>query len=300
VWDFATRQSEKYPEQLLTPSSAVTTVGGLLELPGTALATPRAEDVRAAYEVAPPAIQQSTVNQGGNAMNLIFLYGEGTLEDRAVVIDEIQASTIAPEGLNVVPSGLAVVGVGLLRNLEANRVLLTYLALAFVGLFLAVRLKSIVRSLLSLVPVLIAVGMSSLVAFTFNLKLSPMTAVGGPLVVAACTEFTSLILLRFIEERHRGYTPREAGDVAAARTGQAFIVSGLTTIAGVAVIATSNLPLLRGFGLVVGMNVAVALLSALIILPPMLVWADNRGWVSKGMIPDDVLLRTTPGLRDKA
>ena len=27
-----------------------------------------------------------------------------------------------------------------------------------------------------------------------------MTAVGGPLVVAACTEFTSLILLRFVEE----------------------------------------------------------------------------------------------------
>ena len=31
-----------------------------------------------------------------------------------------------------------------------------------------------------------------------------MTAVGGPLVVAACTEFTSLILLRFVEERRRG------------------------------------------------------------------------------------------------
>ena len=60
------------------------------------------------------------------------------------------------------------------------------------------------RSLLSLVPVLIAVGAASLVAFAFNLKLSPMTAVGGPLVVAVCTEFTSLILLRFIEERDRG------------------------------------------------------------------------------------------------
>ena len=53
-------------------------------------------------------------------------------------------------------------------------------------------------------PVLIAVGVASLVAYAFNLKLSPMTAVGGPLVVAACTEFTSLILLRFVEERRRG------------------------------------------------------------------------------------------------
>ena len=50
-----------------------------------------------------------------------------------------------PEGIDATPSGLAVVGVGLLENLEANRVLLTYLAMLFVFLFLAVRLRSIVR-----------------------------------------------------------------------------------------------------------------------------------------------------------
>ena len=76
----------------------------------------------------------------------------------------------------------------------------------------------------------------SIVAWAFNLKLSPMTAVGGPLVIAACTEFTSLILLRFVEERGRGYEPREAIDVTASRTGRAFIVSALTAIAGVAVL----------------------------------------------------------------
>ena len=64
----------------------------------------------------------------------------------------------AAEGITATPSGLAVVGVGLLENLEANRILLTYLAILFVFLFLAVRLRSVVRSLLSLVPVLIAVG----------------------------------------------------------------------------------------------------------------------------------------------
>src|SRR4029079_11052202 len=104
--------------------------------------------------------------------------------------------------------------------------LLTYLAILFVFAFLVVRLRSFVRALLSLVPVLIAVGAASLIAYAFSLKLSPMTAVGGPLVVAACTEFTSLILLRFVEERRRGLEPRESVDVAAGRTGRAFIVSG--------------------------------------------------------------------------
>ena len=76
-----------------------------------------------------------------------------------------RTSQAAPEGTTATPSGLAVVGVGLLENLEANRVLLTYLAILFVFLFLAVRLRSIVRALLSLVPVLIAVGAASLVAY---------------------------------------------------------------------------------------------------------------------------------------
>lgn len=46
----------------------------------------------------------------------------------------------------------------LLDNLEANRILLTYLAILFVFLFLSVRLRSVVRSLLSMTPVLIAVA----------------------------------------------------------------------------------------------------------------------------------------------
>jgi predicted RND superfamily exporter protein len=132
--------------------------------------------------------------------------------------------------------------------------------------------------------VFIAVGAASLVAWVFGLRLSPMTAVGGPLVIAACTEFTSLILLRFIEERQRGLGPREAVEATAERTGRAFIVSALTAIAGVAVIAFSTLPLLRDFGIVVAMNVAVALLSALVVLPPMLVWAEERGWVTRGLL----------------
>jgi uncharacterized protein len=31
------------------------------------------------------------------------------------------------------------------------------------------------------------------------------------------------------------------------------------------------------------MNVTVALLSALVFLPPMLVWAEERGWVTRGL-----------------
>ncbi|HEX8804582.1 MAG TPA: MMPL family transporter [Acidimicrobiales bacterium] len=294
IHDFANQQLGQRPDDLLTASSVVTTVSFLLEVPDTTVLPPTGDDVERAYEVAPADIQAATVAPDAGALNLVFRTGPGSLEERAVYVDEIRdelanptsSETVTPPpGVRATPSGLAVVGVGLLENLEANRILLIYLSAAFVFAFLTVRLRSVVRALLSMVPVLIAVGAASLVAFAFSLQLSPMTAVGGPLVIAACTEFTSLILLRFIEERRRGLAPRAAVDATAARTGRAFIVSALTAISGVAVIAFSSLPLLRDFGMVVAMNVAVALLSALVVLPPLLVWAEERGWVTRGMMP---------------
>jgi hydrophobe/amphiphile efflux-3 (HAE3) family protein len=295
VDSFSREQLTKYPTVLLTDSSIVTTVSYLTDVPGTKPLPPTGDVVKKAYEVAPADIKRSVIGDDGKALNIIFRTGPASLEERATVVNEMRDTISPPAGVTATPSGLAVVGVGLLENLEANRILLTYLAIGFVFLFLAARLRSVVRSLLSLVPVLIAVGTASLVAFALSLKLSPMTAVGGPLVVAACTEFTSLILLRFVEERNRGLMPREAIDVAASRTGRAFIVSGLTAISGVAVIAFSSLPLLRDFGIVVAMNVAVALLSALVILPPLLVWADQRNWVSKGLVkPEHLVPRRGP------
>lgn len=286
---FTRGQLQRYPKTLLTGASILEVVSDLSDAPGAPHVTPTGAEVRAAYDVAPRDIQISTVADRATAMNLIFRTGPSGLEARAVVVREIRKTTHPPAGVRATPSGLAVLGVGLLDNLEANRVELTYLAILFVFLFLAVRLRSAIRALLSLVPVLIAVGAASLIAYALNLKLSPLTAVGGPLVVAACTEFTSLILLRFVEERRRGLSPRVAVDATASRTGRAFFVSALAAVAGVGVIATSSLPLLRDFGTVVGLNVAIALLSALVVLPPILVWAERHGWVTRGLVPDELL-----------
>ena len=283
--NFTRDQLRKSSNLVVTGSSIETAIGDIVnDVPGGSDIAPRGEDVQGAYDVAPAAIRKSTVSDKGQAFNIIFRLAPTSLDQRVPLVNDIRNQTKSPAGIRATPSGLAVVGVGLTENLQANRVELTYLAIAFVFLFLAIRLRSIIRALLSLVPVLIAVGASSLVAYALGLKLSPMTAVGGPLVIAACTEFTSLILLRFIEERRRGFEPREAMNETASRTGRAFVVSALTAISGVAVLSLSSLPLLRDFGRIVALNVTIALLSALVVLPPLLVWAERRNWVSRGML----------------
>ncbi len=275
---------DQFADELLVDMSIIGTVRKLTDVPGAPSITPSAELVQDAWDVAPAGVQASTATADGSAFNLIFLVAHGPLEERADIVSQLRDELDVPDGLHLTPSGLAVVGVGLLENLEANLVELTWLAVGLVFLFLVVRLRSLTRALLSVVPVLIASGLATIMIYLLGIELSPMTAVGGPLVVATCTEFTSLILLRYIEERRRGLEPREAIDVTAARTGRAFIVSAMTAVAGVAVIAFSSLPLLSNFGLFVALKITIALLAALVVLPPLIVWADKRNWVSKGML----------------
>jgi len=289
VTTFSDQLYQKYSGLLFPATGMVNLVAEFMEVPGASIVAPPASLVAQAYCIAPTDIQRSGVADDGKALSTFFRSKTAVLGDLTPVVNDLNDNVHPPAGIAVAPGGIAVVGVGLIDNLAASRTLLTYLAIIFVGLFLAVRLRSVWRSLLSLVPVLIAVGAVTLVAWALHLQLSPLTAVSGPLVVAVCTEFTSLILLRFVEERGRGSDPIQAMATTASRTGRAFVVSGLTAVAGVAVLATSSWPLLRDFGIVVGLNVLVALLSALIVLPPILVWAegDGRNVVSRGLVRHD-------------
>jgi hydrophobe/amphiphile efflux-3 (HAE3) family protein len=279
------RLQDEYPKVLYPGTGIVNSLDQVLAVPGASEVPPTGPQVEALYLGTTPSIQRTMVANGGLDLNIIFRTRTNTLSDLVPVVNTLEHEH-PPPGMTVAPGGIAIVGVGLLQNLASSRVVLTNLALLFVGMWLVIRLRSLVRSLLSLIPVLVAVGAVTLLAIAFGVKLSPMTAVAGPLVVAVCTEFTSLMLLRFVEERNRGHEPREAMRVTAARTGRAFLVSAGTAIAGIAVIATSPMPLLRDFGIIVALNVGVALLSALVVLPPILVWADasERGWVSRGML----------------
>ena len=88
-----------------------------------------------------PTSRSRPSSPDGGALNLVFRTGPGSLDHRAVYVNEIRdelasgsggGDVTVPPGVSATPSGLAVVGVGLLENIESNRILLTYLAVAFV------------------------------------------------------------------------------------------------------------------------------------------------------------------------
>ena len=275
--------------EIIGASSLATTVGWLTDVAGAPSIPPSGLDMLQAYELAPPALQRSMVADDGNAAQVLFQLGPSSLEQRAVVLDRVGAAIADPGDAALLPGdatattgGLAVVGVGLLENITANRSALTIVALLLVGAFVVLAHRDLARGILTMIPVLLAVGTSAVLVRVLGVTLSPLTTVGGPLVVATCAEFSILLVARYAEERERGFDPRESTRVAAERTGRAFFTSALTTLGGFAVLMFSPLPLLAEFGLVVTINIGVAVLAALVVIPPLVMEADRRGLLATG------------------
>ncbi len=267
VWEFTLDAEER--GDVVSTSSLVNTMGKIIKIDGATPISPTSADVAASVAQMPEDIQKALLrapdDPTGTQLNLRL--APASLEERAVLVRELEADLQAridaldlpadsvllvdlPEGQDPVratPAGLATVGIGLLENLSANRANLTYLALCLAALFLVLRCRSLTRGLLALVPVLLAVGVSSLIVGLLEVRLSPLTTVSGPLVIATCAEFSVLILGRYLEERQRGLDPEVAAEHAARRTGRAFFTSAVATICGFAVLIGSALPAAAGF-----------------------------------------------------
>jgi predicted RND superfamily exporter protein len=65
-------------------------------------------------------------------------------------------------------------------------------------------------------------------------------------------------------------------------TGAAVLASGVTAIAGFAVLIASDVAMLRDFGLVTVVDLSVSLLGVLAVLPAVLVLAERRAGALPG------------------
>lgn len=123
-----------------------------------------------------------------------------------------------------------------------------------------------------------AAGISALALFVVRVDLNPMSAALGVFVVAIAGEFTLLIHMQYLRERASG----AAGEITAAFrrayrvVGPAVFASGMTAIAGFAALAVSDIGMLRGFAIVAVVDLSVALISTVLLLPAITAWLESR------------------------
>jgi predicted RND superfamily exporter protein len=196
-------------------------------------------------------------------------------------IDPAGTENDPPEGVTAEVVGLPVLAADANSALESNRYVLTFAGLLAVALALLAIYRSIRRALVPLVPIVLASGWSALGLAIAGVPLNPMSATLGALVIAIATEFSVLLASRYEEERGPGLSAGEALRRAYSRTGMAVLASGITAIAGFAVLIATDIRMLRDFGIVTVIDLGVALLGVLLVLPAALVYAETRLGVAR-------------------
>jgi uncharacterized membrane protein YdfJ with MMPL/SSD domain len=128
-----------------------------------------------------------------------------------------------------------------------------------------------------------------------------MSVTLGALVIAISTEFSVLLSARYREERRAGAGAARAVELAYRSTGAAVVASGLTAIAGFAALMASDIRMLRDFGILTVLDLAVSLLGVLLVLPAALIWAEEHGpFGARDLDPRPFFRELGSALRDGA
>lgn len=229
----------------------------------------------------------------GDTADIAFGIRVQPLSDQQNLINDIRAQIdppggpSPPAGTTVQLAGLPVLAAEANTDLSHSRWWLPLVGLVAVGVVLTAIYRSVRRAVVPLIPVLMATGWSGLVVAALGISLNPMSATLGALVIAIATEFSVILSARFAGERRAGLPVGEALRRTYLRTGAAVLASGVTAIAGFAVLAIAGIPLLddiglisvapvlRDFGLVTVADLLVALAGVMLVLPAVVVWAEE-------------------------
>jgi len=179
--------------------------------------------------------------------------------------------------LNVTVTGKSVLDVEMIDGLTAGRLEMTLIGMGLVFFGLLLIYRNPVRALIPIMPISLIVGLSGGIMYLLGMKYTPLTATLGALIIGIGTEFTILLLERYLEERENGEEKLVAIQTAVAKIGKAIIASGLTVIGGFSALVISNFVILKDFGLMTLINMSLALFSTLVVLPPLLVLLDR--WI---------------------
>ncbi len=251
-------------------------------------AAPSRQQIRTRLRLLPEYVAQALVTtdpatgKPGNTGVITFGIKVMPFDQQKDLIDDIRAQVDPPgtqgdppPGVDAQVLGLPVLAADANSALSGSRYLVTVAGLLAVAFVLMAAYRSASRALVPLIPIVLATGWSSLVLWVAGVPLNPMSATLGALVIAIATEFSVLLSARYHEERRSGGTMGQALRRAYARTGAAVLASGITAIAGFAVLVLTDIRMLRDFGLVTVFDLGVALVGVLLVLPAALVWAEG-------------------------
>ena len=260
---------EKYSEIIVDAKSIDTLVSNLAPETGISL-----EDYIELAASLPRQQVEMFVNEGNTESVILLNIRHLAIDDLREFILQLK-DDLADTPMKVQITGKSVLDVEMVNGLTSGRVKMTIIGLALVFAALFVIYKNPFKALIPILPVVMIIGMSGGIMYLLNIKYTPITATLGALVLGMGTEMTVMLLERYLEERKSGKDKLESMMITVMMIGKAIVASGLTTIGGFSVLMASEFIILRDFGFMTVINIALALFSTFIVLPAIILLLDR-------------------------
>ncbi|MCK5732180.1 MAG: MMPL family transporter, partial [Tenericutes bacterium] len=178
--------------------------------------------------------------------------------------------------IDITITGQSVVDQEMLGAMTSDRLIITLISIGLVFAVLILIYRNLTKALIAILPIIFIVGWSGLVMYSLGFDYTPLTSTLGALIIGIGTEFTILILMRYYEFKKESNNHEESIVNAVGLMSKPIIVSAITTIGGFSALVFSDFEILSNFGIMTLINISLALISSIVVLPALLGVMGNK------------------------
>jgi len=220
-------------------------------------------------------IPESTVSAyiNGNMRSVIqFSLADLSMEKSESLVNTVSKDLTwdyPPPGVTASLTGSYDMFASLMDDIRNSKTQMTFMGFGLILVWLLFVYRRI-SAITPLIPIMMIVGWNGAIMFGIGIDYTPMTAVLGSMTIGVASEYTILIMERYMEERRAGKEKLDAIQTGVSKIGSAITVSGLTTVFGFSALTLSSFNILSNFGLVTVITVGFSLIGAIVVMPAVL------------------------------
>lgn len=190
-------------------------------------------------------------------------------------------------GITIQMTGLPVLENDEMRSSSESMTLASILSLGGVTLVFMVFFGGLRHPLLAVMALLIGVGWSTGYITGFIGHLNILSISFGVILVGLGIDFGIHLTSHYLENRRAGYDIRTALIKVAREVGPGIVTGALTTAVAFAMAGLTEFTGVAELGLIAGGGIVLCCLSAICILPILILWTDRKCPVEKLPVPRD-------------
>ncbi|AEK20053.1 hypothetical protein GYY_05940 [Methanococcus maripaludis X1] len=229
--------------------------------------------VKTIYQNMPESSQDGIFNND-YSMVVVYATTDAGTEDKKILVKDINSrldEAPIPPGVEVITTGTPALSELLERMMDESQAVTGLASLLAIFTILLLYFRNIVKSVLPLIPVVVAVIWAAGSMAIFKIPMDTATSVMGSLLLGLGIDYGVHLFHRYEEELGDGKSMEEAINIAVVSTGSAVLVTTATTMAGFAALTIAPLSMMANMGKVCTLGIFFCMAAVICLLPPLIV-----------------------------